>query len=374
MDYDVRPTRVLAVDDDAFNLDLIEMAFQRDESIEVIRAVNGVEALEALAKHDPDVVLLDLLMPVLDGFGALQRIRADERYVNTPVIVVTANAEEKHKALEIGANDFISKPVDVRELKLRTRNHAKIKAFHDFLQNTNHLLEVKVRERTRELHDALELAHATEREVVLRLGRAAEYRDVETGAHIQRVSRYAELLGRLVGLPDAEAELLRNASTLHDIGEVGIPDAILLKPGKLTPEEFEIMKLHVTIGAKMLQGTERYPLLASGRIIAMQHHEKYDGSGYPLGLIADDIHVYGRIVALADVFDALASARIYKPALPLEEVLGVLQRERGKHFDPQLVDLFLDNLDGFLEIKETYRDEDHEPPHLSDFLSLEIHR
>ncbi len=357
MEYEVRPTCILAVDDDAFNLDLVEMTFAGDELIHVARAANGQLAMDMIDPNETDVILLDLQMPVMNGFEVLSKIRSNHIYHHIPVIVVTANHEEKHQALELGANDFISKPVDIRELKLRTMNHAKIKAFHDFLQASNVILESKISDRTKELNEALDLARSSEREIVFLLGRAAEYRDIETGAHIKRVRHYSALLAQMMNLPKSDVDMVSIASTLHDVGKVGIPDAILLKQGKLTPNEYDIMKMHVNIGVKMLQGDSRYPLLSCSRIIASQHHEKFDGSGYPAGLAGDNIHIFGRIVSVADVFDALSSDRPYKNALPVDKVMDIMKRERGKHFDPVLLDLLVENLPDFLEIKNRYQEE-----------------
>lgn len=362
---------VLAVDDEPFNLDLIELAFMDSTHVQITKAINGQDALDKLATSEPDVILLDLRMPIMDGLEALQKIKSDAKLCTIPIIVVTANSEEKHKTLSLGANDFLSKPVDVEELKLRTFNQAALRHAQKELQSINKNLDALVETRTQELQKALKHAKETEYEISLRLGRASEYRDLETGMHIKRMSRYSALLGHLWGMTPEEEELLLYSSPLHDIGKIGIPDAILLKPGKLDDREFILMKQHTTIGGLMLDESEGFPIIDAGRFIAEQHHEKYDGSGYPKGLKGDEIHVYARIVAIADVFDALSSKRVYKPAFPLEKTLAILEEGRGTHFDPELLSLFINNIDQFVAIQNAYPDEE-ESPHILNIL--EEHR
>jgi putative two-component system response regulator len=323
--------------------------------VEVIKAINGQEALNVLEKDtDFHVILLDLAMPVLNGFETLKILKEHSVWKQIPTIIVTANKEEKIRALEIGGDDFISKPYDVEELKLRTFNYAKIKDYQDNL-------DLKVRERTAELAEALALAKKTEYEISARLGKASEYRDLETGMHIKRMSHYSAKLAELAGLSAEEVELVLYASPLHDIGKVGIPDQILLKPGRFTPEEFEIMKLHAILGGKMLESDGNYPVLEAGRIIALQHHEKIDGTGYPSGLSGDNIHIHARIVSIADVFDALSSERVYKKAFSVEKTLEIMQEGSGSHFDGRLLALLVDHLDQFVAIKEAFPDEEETP-------------
>jgi len=351
---------VLAVDDEIFNLDLIELALM-DKDIKVEKALDGEEAIKKLEEIEPYVILLDLRMPKKDGFEVLKYLK-NSKYKDIPVIVITANEEEKHKALEMGANDFLSKPIDPKELLLRTLNFIE-------MYKQKKYLDKLVEERTKELKKALKLLKETELEISERLGIAGEFRDVETGMHIKRVSRYSALLARLIKFKKEEIELILYASPLHDIGKIGIPDAILLKPGKLTEEEFEIMKKHTVIGAKMLEGAEKYPVLNVGKIIALTHHEKWDGSGYPNGLKGEDIPIYGRIVAVADVFDALTSKRVYKDALSPQKALEIMKEGRGKHFDPELFDVFEKNFDKFLEIRKRYQDKD-KTPHILNLLEI----
>jgi len=351
--------KVLAVDDQEFNLDVIELAFMEMSEVQIQRAINGQEAINILlSDSDFHVILLDLAMPVMDGFETLLHLKSNPLWAQIPTVVVTANTEEKHRALRSGASDFLSKPIDVEELKLRTLNYAKIKEYQDNLADVNRLLEEKVQQRTFALQEALNFAKKTEYEISARLGKASEYRDMETGMHIKRMSHYSAKLAELYGMSPEEVELILYASPLHDIGKVGIPDQILLKPGRFTPEEFEIMKLHATLGGKMLDAEEDYPVLRAGQIIALQHHEKIDGTGYPKGLSGDDIHIYARIVSIADVFDALSSERVYKKAFSIQQTVEILREGSGTHFDERLVNLFVENLEEFLVIKEAFPDEE----------------
>ncbi|MCK9491592.1 MAG: response regulator [Sulfurimonas sp.] len=349
---------ILAVDDEPFNLDLIEAAFLEYTNVKITNAVNAQEALDLLEQKKFDVVLLDISMPMMDGMEALKIIKQNPKLKLLPILMVTANTERESEALKLGASDFISKPYDIEVLCARTLNYAKLNRYHEQIINQTEILEKQVQLRTIELQEALKLSKETEYEISIRLGRASEFRDLETGGHIKRMSLYSELLARLYGLDKEESELVLYAAPLHDIGKVGIPDKILLKPGRFEPHEFEIMKQHSVIGAKMLEGAERFPVINAGRIIALQHHEKWDGTGYPNGLSGKDIHIYARIITVADVFDALSSKRCYKEAMELEKVLSIMKQDSGTHFDPLLITLFLNNLDEFLKIKEKYRDED----------------
>jgi len=357
----MQTTTILAVDDEPFNLDLIELAFMDSRDVEVVKAVNGRDALEKLQYLHPHVILLDLRMPVMNGLELLTILKNDALLAKIPVIVITANSEEKNHALTLGANDFLAKPVDTRELTLRTSNAVMLYKNRLELEKLNASLDEAVKQRTLELQKALEFAQETEYEISLRLGLASEYRDLETGMHIKRISLYSALLGRLCGLGKEEEQLLLYASPLHDIGKIGIPDAILLKHGKLEAHELKIMREHTTIGGIMLDGAQKYPVIHAGKIIAKEHHEKYDGTGYPLGLKGDEIHLYAKIVAIVDVFDALASKRVYKDAFPLEVVLKIMQEGRGTHFDPYPLDLFIQNIPLFLEIKESCADKETTP-------------
>ena len=344
------------MDDEPFNLDLIEAAFSNHSNVNITNATSAQEALHLLDTKDFDVVLLDISMPKMNGLEALKIMRQDKKLLNLPILMVTANTEKEHEALSLGASDFISKPYDIDILCSRTLNYAKLNYFTKQIQNQKDILEEQVEERTHELSKALALSKETEYEISVRLGRASESRDPDTGGHIKRMSQYSKLLAKLYGLNDEETELILYAAPLHDIGKIGIADKILLKPGRFEADEFEIMKTHAKLGAKMLEGAERFPILKAGKEIALQHHEKYDGTGYPNGIKGEDISLYARIVTIADVFDALSSKRCYKDPMELENVLAIMKKDAGTHFDPHLIKLFLDNIDQFLKIQEIYKD------------------
>jgi putative two-component system response regulator len=349
--------RILSVDDFNANLVLIKSILSEAGSFEFLEASNGKEALATLF-HTPDIdiVLLDLEMPVMNGMETLRHIKEHEKTRDIPVIVVTSNKSEVHKTLALGANDFISKPYDHEELKLRVLNHVRAKKLNDLSRDMNRILETEVVKKTSYLQDALALAREAEYEISLRLGRAAEFRDLETGMHIRRISELSTQLARLAGLSERRCEILRYAAPLHDVGKIGIPDNILLKPGKLDEQEFSIMKTHTLIGAKILTGADKFTVMKAGKLIALQHHEKWDGTGYPSGLSGKDIHPYGRITIIVDIFDALTSDRPYKKAMPVDEAVPILEDGRGSFFDPELLDIFLDNLEVFRKIKEEYVD------------------
>ncbi len=345
---------LLVVDDEPLNVEFVEFSFENFTEVKVFKASNGKEGLSILQSEDIDIVLVDIMMPIMDGFTMLKRIKNHPVYRHIPVIVITSSINEKKNALRMGATDFIFKPFDPEELRLRVFNYAEIKKYNDLLKNINIIMERKVEERTKELREALTLAQEAEREIVLRLGKAAEQRDIEIGSHILRMSLYCGKLAELIGLPRDDIELITNASPLHDVGKIGIPDSILLKPSFLTPEEFEIMKKHTVIGGEILSNADKYKILKAGRIIALQHHERWDGSGYPYNLKGEEIHIFGRISAIADVFDALTTKRIYKPAFSIPKSIEIMRKESGKSFDPEILKVFLENIDKFIKIKEGY--------------------
>jgi len=349
--------QILAIDDEPFNLELIEALFQSYENVTIESALSGKEGLQKLHNANYDVILLDISMPEMDGLEVLQVIRATPKLSHIPVLMLTANSEKELEALTLGANDFLQKPYNVEILCVRTLNYAKMSRYQQQINNQKAILQEEVAKRTKELHASLELAKKTEYEISVRLGRASEFRDVETGGHIKRMSLYSQLLASLYGLDEEECELILYAAPLHDIGKVAIPDKILLKPGRFSDDEFAIMKNHAAIGAAMLQSEDSFAVLEAGRIIALQHHEKWDGTGYPHGKKGEEIHLYARIVAIADVFDALSSARCYKEAFEFDRVITIMQEESGKHFDPELLALFLKNVDQFIAIGNTPYDE-----------------
>lgn len=361
--------KILAVDDVEMNLAMLKFMLA-DLDCAFLKAGNGQEALDIL-EHNPDtdIILLDLEMPVMDGFETLTRLKRSDRFREIPVIVVTAGKHEILRTLALGANDFLPKPADKAELKLRVKNHARSKKLFDIVRDTNQLLESEVAKKTAALQDALNLSREAEYEISLRLGRAAEFRDLETGLHTKRVSELSFLLASLAGMPVEECELLRKASPLHDVGKIGIPDNILLKPGKLAPAEFEIIKLHTVIGGNILKDAARYQILDAGQIVALQHHEKWDGSGYPGGLKGEEIHVFGRIVLIVDIFDALTSDRPYKKAFTMGKAIEIMREDRGCFSDPKMLDLFLGHIEDFIQIRETLRDTPGEMTSLEELVS-----
>ena len=503
---------ILTVDDEEMNLELLEI-LMIPLGYQVEKAKNGKEALEKIAERSPDIILLDVMMPGMDGFEVCRILKEDEKTRDIPVVMVTAlnQIENKVTGIETGADDYLIKPFHRNELIARVKSLLKVKTLNDKVKKyqytirslfelttlsedfrdrggifnelakrtaeltgmekvvialvENNLLQVKasyhlnddkelytflsqngpirkvietgkqlvavndsqiakqfnlnlsyvciplksiskdvigalcafgingdmsegtvrvlsivaqriaseiqIKDRSRVLEDTVdkrtkalreslekleeahsEISHAYE-EIVYRLSVAAEYKDEDTAAHIHRISYYSEALARKLGLPEEEVKLIKLASPMHDIGKIGIPDSILLKPGQLTPDEFEIMKQHTIMGARILAGSSS-PLLSMAEEIAISHHEKYDGSGYPYGVMGENIPLVGRIVAIADVFDALLTPRVYKPAFDLDNTLTIMKEGKGKHFDPNLVDAFFDILDEILTIKEDY--------------------
>ncbi|MDC0722305.1 response regulator [Nannocystis bainbridge] len=355
--------RILVVDDEATMRRLLEKLL-RLEGYDVALASSGEQALQEVFARGADTVLLDMRLPGMSGLDVCRNIRAHPRGTHTPIVFITAvnDRELRRKGMEAGADDFLSKPFDEVELLARIRNCVRVKRYYDNVEQQKGALARAVDDRTAELATVVsELTRiqnelrASHEETIYRLSRAAEFRDDETGQHLQRMSWYCHMIGSKIGLSPSTCELLRIASPMHDVGKLGIPDRILLKPGRLTPEEFTIMKTHAEIGYRILHGSTAAPLEMAA-MIAHTHHEKWDGSGYPHGLRGEDIPLAGRIAAIADVFDALTSARPYKSAWPLEAALDLLRKSAGSHFDPHLVHVFLDNIDEVLAIRERFVD------------------
>lgn len=344
---EIRNASILVVDDQPANVCLLEEMLRSLGYTHIVTTTDSRTAASLYVEHEVDLVLLDLNMPYLDGFGVMSELRAMERDSYLPVIVLTAelDAMTRQRALEAGAKDFVTKPFDRVEVLTRIRNMLEVRLLHNRVRAQNKLLEDRVRERTLELRD-------TQLEIIRRLSRAAEFRDNETGLHIVRMSKYAMLLGRAVGMNEREAELLLNASPMHDIGKISIPDRILFKRSRLDAEEREVMRTHAAVGADLLSG-HASELMEMARIIALTHHEKWDGSGYPRGLKGECIPLVGRIVALADVFDALTSERPYKPAWEPDAAIAYIQARAGRHFDPALVPVFNRLMPEILEVKRT---------------------
>jgi putative two-component system response regulator len=329
--------KILIIDDEEANVRLLERTLQRWGYTNLVATTDSREALPLFEQHRPDLILLDLMMPHIDGFTVMETVNALlPEGVFLPILVLTADAnpQVKRRALSAGAKDFLTKPFDQTELLLRIMNMLETRFLHIQLANQNQILEQKVTERTRELA-------ASQLEILDRLAHAAEYRDDDTGQHTNRVGHIAALIAQKMHLPPARVELIRRAAPLHDVGKIGVPDNILLKPGRLTPEEFEIIKPHTTIGAALLSGGHS-EMVKAAESIALTHHERWDGSGYPVGLKGEDIPLEGRIVSIADVFDALSHDRPYKKAWPLEDCVAEIERNSGRQFDPQVVSAFLE--------------------------------
>jgi len=333
---------VLIVDDTPFNIDVLRGVLSTQYTLKV--ATNGEKAL-ALAKTypQPELVLLDVMMPGMDGYEVCRRLKQGDETQHIPVMFVTSlsEVEDERRGFDCGAVDYITKPVSAPLVQARVATQLRLCA------HERHLTEL-VKTRTMELE-------ATRLEIIRRLGRAAEFKDDEAGQHVIRMSHYTRLLAEAAGMPAEEVEVLFNAAPMHDIGKIGIPEAILLKPGKLTEDEWKVMRKHPAIGAGII-GRHEHPLLHTARIVALTHHEKWDGSGYPRGLAGEAIPLCGRIVAIADVFDALLSERPYKKAWPVEQAVKFLRDNAGSHFDPRLVELFIGCLPEVLKVRALHAD------------------
>ncbi|PCI24205.1 MAG: two-component system response regulator [SAR324 cluster bacterium] len=337
---------ILVVDDEEINLAILSEILESEGYQNIILTQDPIEALRLYQKNNCDLILLDILMPGMSGFEVMDQIGYSDQHPKVPILVLTALNDEKTRlqALTKGARDFLVKPFNNEEVLVRIKNLLEVRLIHKQLHQYNEKLEQRVQERTL-------VIESTQLEIIHRLGLAAEYRDNETGAHIIRMSQYAKEVGKVIGLNNQTIELILQASPMHDIGKIGIPDKILLKPGPLTPEEFECMKTHTTIGAEILSGHDS-ELLQIASCIALTHHEKWDGSGYPNGLKGNAIPLTGRITAVADVFDALSSKRPYKIAWPIDKSVEYMQEFAGKHFDPDLVKAFLTCLPTILKIQQ----------------------
>ena len=342
---------VLIIDDSDINLTLIRALVLKQGECEAVLFANPLKALEWCRDNVPDLVIVDYMMPDMDGLQFISAFRAMHGRNEIPVLMITANDQKdvRYDALMGGANDFLNKPIDRAEFGARVRNMLSLRTGQKFLADRAQHLEALVEERTAEILDR-------EKELIYRMSRAAEFRDPETGAHIQRMAHYSQVIARGLDLEPQKQKLILEAAPLHDVGKIGIPDYILLKPGKLTPEEMEVMKGHSRLGFELLQGSGS-EILRAGAEIAISHHEKYDGTGYPKALKGKDIPLYGRIVAVADVFDALTSERPYKKAWPLEDAVRFLEEGRGKHFDPMCIEAFLAGWDDVLQIRQRFQDE-----------------
>ena len=318
---------ILVVDDEATNLNVLRQILK--QHYRLLFAKSPEDALELADAERPDLILLDVMMPEMNGYQVCEKLKHNVRTQHIPVIFVSAlsDAAEEAQGFAVGGVDYITKPVSGAIVRARVATHLSL---------------VRVDELKK-----------TRLEIVQRLGLAAEYKDNETGLHVIRMSHYSHIIARAAGFDEAMAEDLLHAAPMHDIGKIGIPDSILQKPGKLTPDEWAVMREHPVIGARII-GVHPAGLLHMAHDIALTHHERWDGSGYPRGLQGEDIPMVGRIVAVADVFDALTTQRPYKKAWPLNEAIAYIREQRGKHFDPQLVELFLEQLPAILEVKERW--------------------
>ena len=343
--------KIVIVDDTPLNLLLMVKLVDRLPGVESHGFESPQEALTWCAHTEPDLIIVDYMMPDIDGLAFIRRVRASHKHEDVPILMVTANNERgvRYEALECGANDFLTKPIDAHEFEPRVRNMLKLREAHLATRQRAETLSVAVRKATAAILDR-------ERETITRLARAAEFRDPETGAHIQRMSHYSAMIARRMGLGADFADALLLAAPMHDVGKLGIPDTILLKPGRLTVEEFEVMKRHPLIGHDILKDSAS-EVLRLGARIALSHHEKFDGTGYPQGSVGEAIPLEGRIVAVADVFDALTSSRPYKPAWPFARAIALLREGRGSHFDARCIDAFLSSWDEVLDIHTRFVDE-----------------
>lgn len=320
---------VLVVDDEPANLRVLNQLL--NDTYKLMFAKSGKEALRLVEKERPNLILLDVMMPEMTGYEVCEQLKKNVKFKSIPIIFVTALSDptDEAKGLNLGAVDYISKPISPAVVKARVKTHLS-------------LVDVEELKKSR-------------LEVIQRLGRASEYKDNETGMHVMRMSHYSRVIAEAYGFSKADTNNLFSAAPMHDIGKIGIPDSIMLKPGKLTEEEFSIMKRHPEIGAEIL-GESDSGLIALAKVVSLTHHEKWDGSGYPNQLKGENIPIEGRIVALADVFDALTSVRPYKDEWPVEKAMEFIHSQKGKHFDPELVDCLEQQLDKILDIKERWKD------------------
>lgn len=342
---------VLIVDDNPVNIKLLEMILEVEGFTNFHSTTDPRQVLELQQQQQFDIILLDIQMPHMDGFEVMEQLRSVEQGDYLPILVLTAqqDMETRLRALESGAKDFVTKPFDRGEVLNRIYNILEVRFLYNERLRQAEVLEAKVEERTRQLE-------VSRLELISRLGRAGEYRDNETGMHVIRMSKSCHCLALKAGLDARLAKLILQASPMHDVGKIGIADNILLKAGKLDPAEWEVMKTHAEIGADII-GEHDDEMMKIARSIAVSHHEKWDGTGYPHGLKGQDIPIEGRIASICDVFDALTSHRPYKKAWPVDEAIKFIKDNAGSQFDPELVGYFEEALDEILEIRKSHADE-----------------
>jgi putative two-component system response regulator len=367
-----RAARILLVDDEPLNIRVVRKYLAGAGYTDFYSTTAPADVLPLLIRNEPDLVLMDIVMPKFSGLDILSAVRSDAQLAHIPVVMLTAleDRETKCKALSLGATDFLAKPVDPSELISRVRNVLLVKAHHDHLRNYAADLERRVKERTAQLE-------ASNQNVIHCLARAAEFRDDETGRHVLRVGCYAAIIAHQLGWDPDAVQMIRQAAQLHDVGKIGIPDAILTKPDKLSPQEMEVMRKHCGFGKQIFEsltesewsvfrrhaelgerilGDCTSPVLEMAAKIALTHHERWDGCGYPIGLAGDDIPLVGRITAVADVFDALSTKRPYKPAFPIDKCFAILEEGRGTHFDPRVLDAFMAAREEILLVQISHAD------------------
>jgi len=348
----LKESRILVVDDNPSNVLLLEALLQQEDYQNVSSTTDPTKVKGLHDENEFDLILLDIQMPKMNGFEVMEKLKekhGDDDYL--PVLVLTAQTdmETRLRSLDLGARDFVTKPFQHAEVLQRIHNSLEIRHLYKQQKEYSHTLEEKV-------HDATSELRKSQLDIIRCLGRAGEYRDNETGEHVIRMSKSCQVLALAYGMSERQAELILYASPMHDVGKIGIPDNILLKPGKLTPEEWETMQTHAQLGADILADNES-EMVQLARSIALSHHEKWDGSGYPNGLKGEAIPIEGRIAAICDVFDALTSWRPYKKAWTVEEAVALLERDAGSHFDPNLVPLFISILPQVLSIREEHQDQ-----------------
>ena len=368
----IRTAKIMIVDDEDLVIRVVRRFLSADGYTQFVTLTDPREALEAICREEPDVVLLDIMMPHITGLDLLKVRQKTPSLQHIPFIILSANSENqiKREALEMGATDFLGKPVDPSDLTVRVQNALTVKRHHDHLANHAHELEKQVRIRTEQLERSRE-------QIIHCLARAAEYRDNETGEHVIRVGKYCAVIADQLGFPPQYCREIELAAQLHDVGKIGIPDSVLLNPGKLSREEFEVMKTHCNMGTQIMEplanpdgnrirrhadvggiimdGVDS-PMLELAAVIARTHHEKWDGTGYPNQIKGENIPIEGRICCVADVYDALCSERPYKPKFPIKKCLEIMLSERGTRFDPAILDAFFDRIAEIDAIRRKYDD------------------
>ena len=368
----IKKARVGMIDDEVMNIDVVQGYLEQSGYRNFFRTTESKKGIALIKSTKPDVVLLDIMMPVVSGLEILAQMRANAELSHIPVIILTActDGQVKRQALELGATDFLAKPIDPSELLPRLRNVVEAKAYQDQLKNYSRNLRMEVERRTQEVIESRQ-------RIIHCLARAAEFRDDDTGHHVTRVGQYVAVIAKAMGYNDHQADLLGQAAQLHDVGKIGVPDAVLSKAGPLDGDEVDIIRKHCDYGTSIIEplgSTERnayrrhaelgeqlleydgFPVMELAGVIAKTHHEKWDGSGYPNGLAGEDIPIEGRITAVADVYDALSSKRAYKPAFPPTKCFKVLAEGAGTHFDPRVLRAFFSATDEIQAVQERYSD------------------